>query len=124
MKRVTVYTLVEKEVVSYGNSVPTYTADFRDISCQAGEYFSNRSIKEVHLPIQRFCWVGGKEIFAAFDEEVLELIGCLQSQKDNELALCVEKRTKPLLQKVKQYETMTFWQRIKFVFVNTIEEKK
>lgn len=61
------------------------------------------------------------EVFVAFDEEILELIGCLQSQRDNELSLSVEKRTKPLLQKIKRYETMTLWQRVKFVFTNKLE---
>ena len=123
MKQVTVYTTKANNVMSYGDHiiqhqfVPMYQTSF-----QAGIFFDKTSIEEIHLPIQRFRWQSGKEVFAAFDEELLELIGCLQSQKDNEIAVSVEKRTKPLLQEIKKkYQSMTFWQRVKFVFTNELE---
>ncbi len=121
IKQVTVYTTKKNVVLSHGEYVPQYKLAPIGISFQVGECFDKRSVEEIRLPIQKFRWCDGREIFAAFDEELLELIGCLQSQKDNELALSVKKRTKPLLQKINQYETMTIWQRIKFVFTNKLE---
>lgn len=127
MKQVTVYTLSKKQAVSYGDTIPTYTTDFRDIDYQAGEYFSNQSIKEVHLPIHRFCWYGGKEIFAAFDEEVLELIGCLQDQKDDEIMQAKIKIARACLKTSKlevegEMLKMTFWERVKFMFTGKLEK--
>lgn len=123
MKQVTVYTLIKKQAVSYGDTIPTHTTDFRDVSFQAGEFFGKQSIKEIHLPINRFCWYGGKEIFAAFDEEVLELIGCLQSQKDLEISNKVEtKLKKELTDALSKYDNMSFWQRVKFVFTGKLEK--
>lgn len=118
MRTVRVYTAKENLVMSYGDSVPVHSADIHNISYQVGEFFDKREIKTIHLPIRRFCCQDGREVFAAFDEELLELIGCTQEQKDNALALSVEKRTKPLLEKLNRYETMTLWQRLVFLFTN------
>lgn len=120
MRKVKVYTAKENLVMSYGDSVPVHSATIHSISYQAGEFFDKREIETIHLPIRRFRWCDGREVFAAFDEELLELIGCTQDQKDNALALSVEKRTKPLLKKIKQYEVMTFWQRLVFLFTNKL----
>ena len=123
MKQVIVYTTKANTVLSYGDHITQrQITSMYQTSFQAGEFFDKTSIEEIHLPIQRFRWQDDKEIFAAFDEELLELIGCLQSQKDNEIAVSLEKRTKPLLQKIKQYESMAFWQRVKFVFTNKLED--
>lgn len=120
MKTVLVYTAKENLIMSYGDSVPVHSADIHNISYQAGEFFDKREIETIHLPIRRFCWHDGREVFAAFDEELLELIGCTREQKDNELALSVQKRTKPLLEKIDRYETMTLWERILFLFTNKL----
>ncbi|MGL5012974.1 MAG: hypothetical protein ACRC6V_01625 [Bacteroidales bacterium] len=119
MKTVKVYTAKESLVMSYGDSVPVHS-DIHNISYQAGEFFDKREIETIHLPIRRFYWHDGREVFAAFDQQLLELIGCTQEQKDNELALSVEKRTKPLLGKLNQYETMTPWQLLVFLFTNKL----
>ena len=123
MKQVTVYTTKANNVMSYGDHITQRQfTPMHQTSFQADEFFDKASIEEIHLPIQRFRWQDGKEVFAAFDEKLLELIGCLQDQKDREIFKYVKEATHPLLQKIKQYESMTFWQRVKFVFTNKLED--
>lgn len=122
MRTVKVYTAKENLIMSYGDSVPVHSADIHNISYQAGEFFDKREIETIHLPIRRFCWSDGKEILAAFDEELLEIIGCHQDQKDIEISSRVDK-IKAKLEKgySDKYANMNFWQRVKFVFKGDVK---
>ena len=127
MKQVTVYTTKKNVVASHGEYVPQYKLAPIDISYQAGECFDKRSVEEVHLPIQRFRWCDGREVFAAFDEELLEMIGCLQSQRDDEIMRAKIKIAEAFIKSYQaelsnKVKSLSFWQRIKFVFTNKLEE--
>lgn len=124
MKSVTVYTAKKNQVVSYGDTIPYYTREPQpDISFEAGECFIKSTVEEIHLPISKFCWANGKEVFAAFDEELLELIGCLKDQKDREVATRVGKEVECIVaEKLSEFCSMSFWQRIKFAFTGRAEK--
>ncbi len=123
MKQVTVYTVKKEVVPSYGGTIPrpSYLAP-PDIRFEAGEFFPKAAIETIHLPIERFRWQDGKEVFAAFDEELLELIGCLQEQKDAEARKIANKLFNIKIEKIQnKLKKMTFWQRVKFVLFNKLE---
>jgi antitoxin component of RelBE/YafQ-DinJ toxin-antitoxin module len=119
MKRVIVYTTKKTESLSHGHDIPHYSfSSAADLSFQAGEMFVKQTINEIRLPIQRFCWSDGREVFAAFDEELLEMIGCLQDQKDMEIYKAakeaVERAVKPLEEQISSFHSMKVWKRFKF----------
>lgn len=122
MKSVTVYTAKKNQVVSYGETVPYYTGSaVYDISPQAGQYFVKETVEEIHLPIKRFCWEDGKEVYAAFDKELLEMIACLQEQKDDEIMQAKLKVAKVWGDRLNKFYTMNFWQRVKFAFTGNVK---
>jgi hypothetical protein len=122
MKSVTVYTAKKNQVVSYGETVPYYIAGpVYDISPQAGQCFVKETLEAIHLPIKRFRWESGKEVYAAFDKELLELIGCLQEQKDDEIMQSKLKVAKVWGDRLDEFYSMSFWQRVKFAFTGKLK---
>lgn len=75
-----------------------------------------------------FCnGAGTNTIFAAFDRELLRLIGCLESQRDAEVHFRVQSATKPLKEEIQIYKDiliehsqLSLWKRIKLVFKDTL----
>jgi len=69
------------------------------MSVRNSDILLNKQEVEVkHLPVERFCW-GNKngvtrEIFAAFDEELRELIGCSQDKFERDVQEATDKRVK------------------------------
>lgn len=123
MKQVTVYTVKKDVVPCYGKIIPRHSyLGVSDIRSEAGEFFPKSAIETIHLPIEKFRWQDGKEVYAAFDEELLELIGCLQDQKSAEISRAVNKQVDIKIEKIQNsLKTMTFWQRVKFVLCNKLE---
>lgn len=123
MKQVTVYTVKKEVVPSYGSTIPKHSyLGLSDIRFEGGEFFPKSAIETIHLPIEKFRWQDGREVFVAFDEELLELIGCLQDQKDAEISKAVNKQVDIKIEKIQNSsKTMTFWQRVKFVLFNKLE---
>lgn len=123
MKQVTVYTVKKEVVPSYGSTIPKHSyLGLSDIRFEAGEYFPKAAIETIHLPIEKFRWQDGKEEFVAFDEELLELVGCLQEQRDVEARKIAGKLFNIKIEKIQNsLKTMTSWQRVKFVLFNKLE---
>lgn len=120
MNRVTLCTINKQSVHSYDmrtiqrhcfpgiqNLVPIRNTDL---------FLDKQEIQIENIPVQKFCWHNGKEIYAAFDRELIELIGCTQEQKDTEVERLIKKRYNNLLEQLEAFENMTFWQRVKRVF--------
>jgi len=67
-----------------------------------------------------------REVYAAFDSQLLELIGCKQDQVERMVLSAVDKQCKvtniavaqlnKAESELKRYDTMTLWQRVKWVF--------
>lgn len=129
MKEVTLYTTVKKQVLSYDmQSIRQYSYIMNDLVPirNSTDFINKQEIEEYNLPVQRFCWqdrVGVKEVYAAFDKELLDLIGCSQEKFKNDVDTAVERRVKQqyseLLSKKSELETlqsMNAWHTIKWAF--------
>lgn len=105
------------EPIKFAHNDPTHRA------------FLRSDINIEHCAIERFMWSDGnqrREVYAAFDSQLLELIGCRQDQVDCLVERAVDKQAKltgaAILRAesaekvVERYDTMTLWQRVKWVF--------
>lgn len=100
MVEVTIYSATKKTVKSYDrNHIPHY---IRPMPVWNSDMILCKDEVEIHhLPIERFCWAdveGGytREIFAAFDEELREIIGCSQEKFERDVQTATDRRVKPL----------------------------
>lgn len=100
MPQVTIYSVTKKTVQSYDrNYIPHYV---RPMPVWNSDMILCKDEVEIHhLPIERFCWADGKgnytrEIFAAFDEELREIIGCSQEKFERDVQTATDRRVKPL----------------------------
>lgn len=108
MKQVTLYTANRQTVKSYDMKYVVqhelYSIDFMPVY-NSDVLMDKREVKIKHLPVERFCWADGKgnytrEIFAAFDEELRELIGCTQEKFERD----VQERVRPVKERLNQTE--------------------
>ena len=57
-----------------------------------------QEIQTDHLPVERFMWANDngvyREVYAAFDRELLELIGCCQEKFKRDMNEAVDRRIK------------------------------
>lgn len=133
MKRVTLYQATFKEVNTFAcGSIPIHhlsePVKFAH-NDPAHRAFLKSDITIEHCTIERFMWRDGngfREVYAAFDSKLLELIGCKHDQVDNLIRLAVDKqatltgrailRAEKAESELNRYDTMTLWQRVKWVF--------
>lgn len=99
MKEVTLYSANKQSVMSYDmqtikqyHQMPQQILPVRNSSI----ILDKQEVEIKHLPIERFCWASGKEIFAAFDEELLEIIGCSQEKFKRDVQTATDRRVIPL----------------------------
>lgn len=133
MKRVILYQATSREVNTYAlGSIPIHTRSeplqfaHNDPNHRA---FLKSDVKIEHCAIERFMWDDGihrREVYAAFDSSLLELIGCKQDQVDRLIQSAVDKqckltgaailRAEKAESELRRYDTATLWQRVKWVF--------
>lgn len=133
MKKVILYQATAREVNTFAcGSIPIHNRGepiqfaHNDPSNRA---FLKSEIKIEHCAIERFVWQNGderREVFVAFDNALLEVIGCKQDQVDKMVAAAVDKQCKvtnlvwdkltSTQRELGRYDTMTLWQRVKWVF--------
>lgn len=133
MTKVLLYQATSREVNTYAlGSIPIHTRSeplqfaHNDPNHRA---FLKSDVKIEHCAIERFMWDDGihrREVYAAFDSPLLELIGCRQDQVDRKIQSAVDKQCKvtniaigqlnKAESELKRYDTMTLWQRVKWVF--------
>lgn len=88
MNQVTLYTVSKQIAHSFDMQYVTqyhYPPIQEIIPIRNSDMFLNKQEVEVkNLPVERFCWGNKdgvtKEIFAAFDEELRDIIGCSQEK--------------------------------------------
>lgn len=99
MKQVTLYTANRQTVKSYDMKYVVqhelYSIDFMPVY-NSDVLMDKREVNIKYLPVERFCWADGKEIFAAFDEELREIIGCSQEKFERDVQATTDRRVKPL----------------------------
>lgn len=102
MKPITLYSTSKQVVQSYDMQ---FVQQYQYPSLQEAICVRNSDIlldkQEVevkHLPIERFCWGNEKgmrrEIFAAFDEELREIIECSQDKFKRDVQEATDRRVK------------------------------
>lgn len=108
MKQVTLYTANRQIVKSYDMKYVVqhelYSIDFMPVY-NSDVIMDKREVQIKHLPVERFCWADGqgnytREIFAAFDEELREIIGCTQEKFERD----VQERIRPVRERLVQTE--------------------
>jgi hypothetical protein len=99
MPQVTIYSTTKKTVQSYDrNYIPHYVRE--PIPVYNSDIILDKAEVQIHhLPIERFCWADGKgnytrEIFAAFDDELREIIGCSQEKFERDVQTATDRRVK------------------------------
>jgi len=100
VNQVTLYTTQKKFVQSYDmRTIPQchYPA-IQDLIPVRGSsaLLDKQEIQTDHLPVERFMWANDngiyREVFAAFDRELLELIGCSQEKFKRDVNNAVDRR--------------------------------
>lgn len=102
MKQVTLYSANKQSVMSYDMQT---VKQYHQIPQQFIPVFNSSIILDKleveikHIPIERFCWADGKggrtrEVFAAFDEELREIIGCSQEKFRRDVQEATDRRVK------------------------------
>lgn len=128
MKEVTLYTAKKKQVLSYDmQNIRQY--NYLDISVpirHSNSFINKREIEDINIPVQRFCWQddnGFREIYAAFDQELLELIGCSQEKFKNDVnqaadRLVNQKYSELIDDKIEleKLQSMNTWAAIRWIF--------
>ena len=102
MNQVTLYTTQKKLVQSYDKqNVPQYHyPPMQDLVPVRGSsvLLDKQEIQIDNLPIERFWWASDngvyREVYAAFDRELLELIGCSQEKFKRDVNEAVDRRVK------------------------------
>jgi len=103
MKQVTLYSAHKQQVMSYDMQYVKqyhypYTWDILSVR-NSDTILDKQEVEVKHLPIERFCWADGnggytREIFAAFDEELREIIGCSQEKFEQDVKTATDRRVK------------------------------
>lgn len=133
MKRVILYQATAKEVNTFNpHSIPIHKkSESIAFAKNDSEHraFLKSDVNIEHCTVERFMWGDGvhrREVYAAFDSQLLELIGCKQDQVERIVLSAVDKQCKvtniavsqlnKAESELKRYNTMTLWQRVKWVF--------
>lgn len=123
MQIVNLYTLKVDRVPTYNRDclVQTRLLDICNAYPIDSETIVDRSaIEHIEIPIRKYRWLNGKEVLAAFDREVLELIGIdqesVQAKIVYEARKMAESQIKESQDKLQEMLDMSFWQRIKWSF--------
>lgn len=102
MKQVTLYTAQKKIVQSYDmRTIPQYhyppIQDLIPVR-RSSELLDKQDIQIDNLPVERFMWANDngvyREVYAAFDKELLELIGCSQEKFKRDVNEAVDRFVK------------------------------
>lgn len=101
MKLITIYSANKQSVMSYDmqtvkqyHQIPQQITPVRNSSV----VLDKQEVEIKHLPVERFCWGDEngitREIFAAFDEELREIIGCSQDKFKRDVQEATDRRVK------------------------------
>ena len=124
MKKVMLWRATAKEVATFSFSeIPVYNCGSQvQFAHGDPEYraFLKSEISVEHCQIERFVWkdgYGSREVFVAFDNALLELIGCKQDQVNRMVEKLSSERNELYKTKLdNEIRSMSFWQKIKFAF--------
>ena len=142
MNKVTLYQTTKSEHLTYSGHIAASQVTYDDVTRIRGsdEFISKQEIKRIENPVQKYVfsqkdWKGNIEeriVYAAFDEQLLELIQCERSKFENlnnelvcksaELSDLKSKNLyledQWLISKTKlcKIEQMGFWKRLVFLF--------
>lgn len=103
MKQVTLYSAHKQQVISYDMQYVQqyhYPYAWDILSVRNSDTILDKQEVEVkHLPIERFCWADGRggytrEVFAAFDEELRELVGISLERFERDVQTATDRRVK------------------------------
>lgn len=103
MKEVTMYSIKKHKVLTTNDHVVVqHTIPYQSIGMVDGLYYDKRQVKIEHeyAPIRVFTFACEGEmrrtVYAAFDEELLELIGCTEREVNNRIYKAVSDASAPL----------------------------
>lgn len=142
MNKVTLYQTTKSEHLTYSGHIAASQLTYDDVTRIRGsdKFISKREVKSLEYPIQEYVflqqdWKGNIEeriVYAAFDDELLELIQCERSKfqklnsdiskalklnlklsSDN---LSLENECLQLKTKLSKIVQMNWWKRIVFIF--------
>lgn len=149
MNKVTLYQTTKSEHLTYSGHIAVSQLAYDDVTRIRGsdEFISKQEVKRIEYPVQKYVfsqkdWKGGVEeriIYAAFDDQLLELIQCETSkfQNLNDELLCkvaqiqdlkgennvlqqrcsrLENECLQLKTKLSKIVQMNWWKRIVFIF--------
>lgn len=123
MQIVNLYTLKVERIPTYNRDylIQNRVLDIRNSYLVDNDTIVDKSVIEhIEIPIRKYCWANGKEVLAAFDKEVLELIGVDQESFESkvryEAAKLAKIKVKEVEEKLNQLLDMSFWQRVKWAF--------
>lgn len=122
MQIVNLYTLKVDRVPSYNRDclIQTRLIDLRNAyPIDSDTIIDKSAIEHIEIPIRKYRWSNGKEVLAAFDSEVLELIGIDEESikaKISMATMLAKTKQQASESKLKEMLDMSFWQRIKWAF--------
>lgn len=122
MQIVNLYTLKVDRVPTYNRDclVQARLMDIRNAyPIDANTIIDKSAIENVEIPIRKYRWSNGKEVLAAFDREVLELIGIDEESIQAKISMATmlaKTKQQASESKLKEMLDMSFWQRIKWAF--------
>lgn len=142
MNKVTLYQTTKSEHLTYSGHIVASQLTYDDVTRIRGsdEFISKQEIKNIEYPVQKYVfsqkdWKGNIEeriVYAAFDDELLELIQCERSkfQNLNDELVCkvaeivdyelhekyMENECLQLKTKLSKIAQMNWWKRIVFIF--------
>lgn len=103
MKEVTMYSIKKHKVLATKDHVVVQHAiPYQSLGMVDGLYYDKRQVKieHEHIPVRVFTFACEGEmrrtVYAAFDEELLELIGCTEREVNNRIYKAVSDARAPL----------------------------
>ena len=153
MNKVTLYQVTKSEHLTLANHLELRQFSYDDITHIRGsdEFIPKQEVKHINIPIQRYVfsqkdWKGNVEervVYAAFDNQLLELIQCERSkfQNLNDELVCkvaqiqdlkgennvlqkghsrLENECLQLKTKLSKIEQMSWWKRVVFIFKGSV----
>ena len=148
MNKVTLYQATKSEHLTCRDHIELFQFSYQDITpirTSEGEFIIDQEVKKLQYPVQKYVfsqkdWKGNVEeriVYAAFDDELLELIQCERSkfQDLNGELICkvaeivdyelhekyIENECLQLKTKLSKIEQMNWWKRIVFIFKGCVE---
>lgn len=103
MKEVTMYSAKKHKVMTTKDHVVVQHAiPYQDVGMVAGLYYDKRQVKieseQIPIRVFTFAYEGGirRTVYAAFDQELLELMGCTEREVNGMIYNAVHKARAPL----------------------------